>query len=75
MTTLEIPVTSLGLFGGEHRISNDHVALTVHEMPPALESMLRELVDAQIPCCAHVEISKDGFVTLIGVEGSAGADA
>lgn len=71
MTTLEIPVTGLGIFGGNLRISNDHVALTVHEARPALAAMLRELVDARVPTTAHVDISRDGVVTLVGVEASA----
>lgn len=75
MTTLDIPVTSFCLFGGNFRISNDHVALTVHEARPALAAMLRELVDARVPTTAHVEISRDGVVTLVGVEASAEACA
>jgi hypothetical protein len=70
MSTLEVPVQSLSTFDGDLRIGNDHFAITLHEVPPALATMLRELLEARVPTTAHVSISRDGVVALVGVEGS-----
>lgn len=72
---IPFPVNFVSSFGGLPRVGNEHVEITLHECAPALASMLRELVDADVPAVAHIEISQDGLVTLLSVEATAQVSA
>jgi hypothetical protein len=69
------PVTHLSTFNGLPRISNDCVELTLHTCVAGSVELMRELLDAELPVTAHVEISMSGETRLLSVQASDSVDA
>lgn len=74
-SAIPFPVDSITTFDGLPRLRNSCLELTLHAWAPGSLSLLYELVEADIPCTASVEISDDGVISLISVQASQGIDA
>lgn len=67
-SAIPFPVTFVSSFNGAPRIANDCLELTLHTWAPGSLATLYELVEAELPCTAHVSISSEGVISLVSVQ-------